>query len=122
VLREVRDLGLALLHLLLLGCLPSHDVLDLVHCIVDVQGDTDGKGHLVGVVYAHAEEALHGLEFLLILRGDWATSTLVDELDDAIRYILSFAVDRSDQEVLDLGGGALVVDLILELGLLGRII
>jgi hypothetical protein len=89
---------------------------------VDVQGDTDGKGHLVGVVNAHAEEALHGLEFLLILRRDWTTSTLVDELDDTIRYILSFAVDRSDQEVLDLGGGALVVDLILELGLLGRII
>ena len=122
MLCEVRDLGLALLHLLLLRCLPRHDVLDLVHRIVDVQGDTDSKGHLVSVVYAHAEEALHGLEFLLILRGDWATSTLVDELDDAIRYILPLAVNGSDQEVLDLGGGALVVDLILELGLLGCIV
>jgi hypothetical protein len=43
-------------------------------------------------------------------------------LDDAIRYILPLAVNGSDQEVLDLGGGALVVDLILELGLLGRIV
>jgi hypothetical protein len=122
VLCEIGHLGLTLLHLLLLGCLPRHNVLDLVHRIVDVQGDTDGKRHLVGVVNAHAEEALHGLEFLLILRGDWATSTLVDELDDTVRYILPLTVDWSDQEVLDLGGGALVVDLILELGLFGRIV
>jgi hypothetical protein len=53
---------------------------------------------------------------------DWPTSTLVDELDDTVRYILPLSVDGSDKEVLDLCGGALVVDLVLELGLLGSIV
>ena len=122
MLGQVRHLGLALLHFLLLCGLSAHDVLDLIHGIVDVERHTDGKRHFVCVVNAHTEKALHGLEFLLVLRGDTSAATLVNELNNTVGYVFSLTVDRSNEEILDLCSRALIVDLILELGLLGGIV
>lgn len=94
----------------------------LMHGIMNIEGYTDGKRHFISVVYAHPQKSLHSLKFLLILWSDVASSSLVNELYYTVWYILSFAVDRTNQEILDISSRALVIYLILEFGLLSCII
>jgi len=122
MLGKVRDLGLTLLHFFFLSGLPSHDILDLIHSVMNIKCDAYGERHLVSVIYAHTEQALHSLEFLLVLCGNATASTFVNELNYTVRYILSLSINRPDQEILDLSGRALVVNLVLEFSLLGCIV
>ena len=121
---QIPNLLLAVVLFGLLHLVTSHDVLDLAHDMVDLQCDADREGHLVGVVYAHPQQPLHGFELLLIRKRYHRAeaSLLIYELDDSARHVLPLTVHWADQEVAHLSRRTLVVNLVLELSLLGGII
>ena len=97
--------------LLLLFFLPDQ-VDDLVHDIVHVHGHLDRQRHFVCVVDAHAEQALHDLEFLLIGRCYRLTVWFVEELDYATWLVFLWAENRPDHKIFDISDWRLVVDFI----------
>jgi len=122
VLLQTMDLLLALLHLLFLHLVATHDILDLLHRVLHIQRHTNCKRHLIGIIDAHAEKSLHGLELALILNCNGSAALFIDKLNDSAWKVLALAVHRPNQEVPHLRGRRLIVDFVLELSLLRRVI
>ena len=101
----------------------SHNVCDALHNTIELQCDTNGLSHVVGVLDAHANQFSNLLELALIRFIDLLFIGLVDELDDAVWLSCGLsghglAINWTDHEVAYISDLGLVVNFIDEAGLL----
>lgn len=98
-----------------------HQRIDLAHSLVDFQSHANRIRNLRSVLYAHAYQLFHVIEFVDVSLGDildlLVFITFVDKLYDAVGFAI-FTEDCSDYEIFYLRRGRLVVDLADKVSLL----
>lgn len=122
VVGECLNIALTLILVVILHLIATHDPLDLLHDFVDVKSDRNCQGHFVRVVNAHSKKTLHGLKLSFVSFSDRKPTFLIDELYDSTWGVFMLAIYRPNQEIADLGSGALVINFILEFSLFGSVV